>query len=122
MGAYLSEPNLNKISNDNGNDNISFGASSMQGWRVTQEVIIFYFILIFVLSSKSLILVLKLIINRTHIIQLVIMILIHRFLPFTMDMVVLKLQHIVQNIYQIYSNHLMNTKMETLRKRLKKHF
>ena len=23
MGAYLSEPNLNKISNDNGNDNIS---------------------------------------------------------------------------------------------------
>ena len=122
MGAYLSEPNLSKISNDNGNDNISFGASSMQGWRVTQEVIIFYFILIFVLSSKSLILVLKLIINRTHIIQLVIMIQILRFLPFTMDMVVLKLQHIVLNIYQIYSNHLMNTKMETLKKRLKKHF
>ena len=43
MGAYLSEPNLNKISNDNGNDNISYGASSMQGWRVTQEVI--YFVL-----------------------------------------------------------------------------
>ena len=41
MGAYLSEPNLSKISNDCDNDHISYGASSMQGWRVTQEVINF---------------------------------------------------------------------------------
>ena len=38
MGAYLSEPNLNKVSTDNDNDIISYGASSMQGWRITQEV------------------------------------------------------------------------------------
>jgi protein phosphatase 1G len=38
MGAYLSEPNLNKESLDDENDQIAFGASSMQGWRLEQEV------------------------------------------------------------------------------------
>jgi protein phosphatase 1G len=40
MGAYLSEPNLNKESIDDTDDKISFGASSMQGWRLDQEVFI----------------------------------------------------------------------------------
>jgi protein phosphatase 1G len=38
MGAYLSEPNLNKESLDEENEKLSFGASSMQGWRLDQEV------------------------------------------------------------------------------------
>ena len=38
MGAYLSEPNLEKVSEDDGHDGVSFGASSMQGWRLAQEV------------------------------------------------------------------------------------
>lgn len=37
MGAYLSEPNLNKESLDDGNDTLTYGASSMQGWRLEQE-------------------------------------------------------------------------------------
>jgi serine/threonine protein phosphatase PrpC len=38
MGAYLSQPNLYKESVDNNDDEkISFGASSMQGWRLSQE-------------------------------------------------------------------------------------
>jgi len=41
MGAYLSEPIVDKISCDEKSDKakLSFGASSMQGWRVSQEVI-----------------------------------------------------------------------------------
>jgi len=38
MGAYLSEPNLKKDSIDSENEKLSFGASSMQGWRIDQEV------------------------------------------------------------------------------------
>ena len=38
MGAYLSEPNINKESTDGDNERMSFGASSMQGWRTNQEV------------------------------------------------------------------------------------
>jgi hypothetical protein len=40
MGAYLSEPIVDKISCDEKSDKakLSFGASSMQGWRVSQEV------------------------------------------------------------------------------------
>ncbi|RNA30398.1 phosphatase 1G [Brachionus plicatilis] len=37
MGAYLSEPNTNKESMDGDNEHMSFGASSMQGWRTNQE-------------------------------------------------------------------------------------
>jgi protein phosphatase 1G len=37
MGAYLSEPNLTKDSIDDHSDHISYGASSMQGWRLDQE-------------------------------------------------------------------------------------
>jgi hypothetical protein len=38
MGAYLSEPILEKHSTDENGEFLSFGASSMQGWRVSQEV------------------------------------------------------------------------------------
>ncbi|XP_063701615.1 uncharacterized protein LOC134831738 [Culicoides brevitarsis] len=37
MGAYLSEPITEKISSEGENEEFSFGASSMQGWRVSQE-------------------------------------------------------------------------------------
>lgn len=40
MGVYLSTPNTEKISIDKSNKKFSYGASSMQGWRVSQEVII----------------------------------------------------------------------------------
>lgn len=38
MGAYLSEPNTKKESIDDDSDLLSYGASSMQGWRLEQEV------------------------------------------------------------------------------------
>lgn len=38
MGAYLSEPNLNKDSLDGESEKVGYGASSMQGWRLEQEV------------------------------------------------------------------------------------
>ena len=38
MGAYLSEPILDKHSSDEISACLSYGASSMQGWRVNQEV------------------------------------------------------------------------------------
>ena len=41
MGAYLSQPNLYKESVDGEDARISFGASSMQGWRLSQEVSFF---------------------------------------------------------------------------------
>lgn len=37
MGAYLSEPITEKVSTDQTGKNISYGASSMQGWRISQE-------------------------------------------------------------------------------------
>lgn len=40
MGAYLSEPITEKHSTDEGNEFLSCGASSMQGWRMSQEVIV----------------------------------------------------------------------------------
>ena len=45
MGAYLSNPITEKIVEDGLSRNLKFGASSMQGWRISQEV--FYFILFF---------------------------------------------------------------------------
>jgi len=38
MGAYLSEPITKKESSDEVGKNVAYGASSMQGWRVSQEV------------------------------------------------------------------------------------
>ncbi len=38
MGAYLSEPLTDKISEDCRDDKLIVGSSSMQGWRVSQEV------------------------------------------------------------------------------------
>lgn len=38
MGAYLSQPNLEKVSENGENDRIKYGASAMQGWRLAQEV------------------------------------------------------------------------------------
>jgi hypothetical protein len=42
MGAYLSEPIVEKISCDekSNEQKLSYGARSMQGWRVSQEVFI----------------------------------------------------------------------------------
>ncbi|XP_064110562.1 probable protein phosphatase CG10417 [Macrobrachium nipponense] len=37
MGAYLSVPVTDKISNDEEGKSVAYGASSMQGWRVSQE-------------------------------------------------------------------------------------
>lgn len=37
MGAYLSEPNVEKISDDGSCEELSYGASAMQGWRVGME-------------------------------------------------------------------------------------
>lgn len=38
MGSYLSEPITEKVSSDSSNDRLICGTSSMQGWRVSQEV------------------------------------------------------------------------------------
>lgn len=38
MGSYLSEPVTEKVSSDDSNDKLICGASSMQGWRASQEV------------------------------------------------------------------------------------
>lgn len=38
MGGYLSEPIKDKESSDFDGDRLICGASSMQGWRATQEV------------------------------------------------------------------------------------
>ncbi|EZA47064.1 hypothetical protein DMN91_001451 [Ooceraea biroi] len=37
MGAYLSEPITKKESSDEVGENVAYGASSMQGWRISQE-------------------------------------------------------------------------------------
>ncbi|KYN02659.1 PREDICTED: probable protein phosphatase CG10417 [Cyphomyrmex costatus] len=37
MGAYLSEPITKKESSDEVGKNVAYGASSMQGWRISQE-------------------------------------------------------------------------------------
>ncbi|XP_065366792.1 probable protein phosphatase CG10417 [Calliphora vicina] len=37
MGAYLSQPKTDKVSTDESNNYLSVGASSMQGWRNSQE-------------------------------------------------------------------------------------
>ena len=39
MGAYLSEPITTKESSVEENEGVRVAASSMQGWRVSQEVI-----------------------------------------------------------------------------------
>ena len=38
MGAYLSEPVVDKVSENEDSPHLAVGASSMQGWRVSQEV------------------------------------------------------------------------------------
>lgn len=38
MGAYLSEPKTTKDSSDSESSFVKCGSSSMQGWRVSQEV------------------------------------------------------------------------------------
>ena len=38
MGAYLSTPNTEKISHDESHDQLDFGVSGMQGWRMSMEV------------------------------------------------------------------------------------
>ena len=38
MGAYLTSPKTEKVSVSDSMGEISYGASCMQGWRVTMEV------------------------------------------------------------------------------------
>jgi hypothetical protein len=38
MGAYLSSPICDKDTIEGSNDRLAFAASSMQGWRMSQEV------------------------------------------------------------------------------------
>lgn len=38
-GAYLSRPVKEKVSEDGSNSRVSYGVSSMQGWRLKQEVL-----------------------------------------------------------------------------------
>ena len=38
MGAYLSSPICDKDTVEDSNDRLAFAASSMQGWRMSQEV------------------------------------------------------------------------------------
>ena len=38
MGAYRSQPLVEKVSNDGGGNGVKYGVSEMQGWRVTMEV------------------------------------------------------------------------------------
>lgn len=40
MGAYLSEPVTNTVTEEGDSQKLEYGASSMQGWRVSQEVCI----------------------------------------------------------------------------------
>jgi len=42
MGAYLSSPICDKDTIEGANDRLAFAASSMQGWRMSQEVKIFF--------------------------------------------------------------------------------
>lgn len=37
MGVYLSTPKTEKFSEDDENDRLRYGLSSMQGWRATME-------------------------------------------------------------------------------------
>jgi len=43
MGAYLSSPICEKDTIEGSNDRLAFAASSMQGWRMSQEVKFRYF-------------------------------------------------------------------------------
>lgn len=38
MGAYLSSPICDKDTHEGANTRLAFAASSMQGWRMSQEV------------------------------------------------------------------------------------
>lgn len=40
MGAYLSSPLTEKECEDAENDRLAYGAAAMQGWRVSQEVML----------------------------------------------------------------------------------
>jgi len=39
MGAYMTKPTTTKESEDGSGNGLKYGGSSMQGWRVSQEVI-----------------------------------------------------------------------------------
>jgi hypothetical protein len=43
MGAYLSSPVCEKDTHEGANNRLAFAASSMQGWRMSQEVRTFIF-------------------------------------------------------------------------------
>ena len=86
MGAYLSEPVVDKLSNDeiSGELKLSYGASCMQGWRISQEVkyYIYNYRFVFRLFHHQFIFF----IFRTHITVFCIMIRTLRFSQFMMVM------------------------------------
>lgn len=43
MGVYLSTPKTEKLSEDGENEKLSFGLSSMQGWRTSMEDAVRFF-------------------------------------------------------------------------------
>lgn len=56
MGAYLSQPKTDKLSSDELNNYLIVGASSMQGWRNSQEVtsaIKLIFVILYILITFS---------------------------------------------------------------------
>lgn len=44
MGTYLDNPITEKVSEDMEDDTFVCGVSSMQGWRIRQEVTLYYII------------------------------------------------------------------------------
>jgi hypothetical protein len=81
MGAYLSSPICEKDTIEGSNNRLAFAASSMQGWRMSQEVEYSY------LFSKIKIFSL---IFRIHIMLYLILMIKHHYLLFMMVMVELK--------------------------------
>lgn len=53
MGAYLSSPICDKDTHEGANHRLAFAASSMQGWRMSQEVKFFSLSLSFLLLLPS---------------------------------------------------------------------
>lgn len=62
MGAYLSQPKTDKLSSDELNNYLIVGASSMQGWRNSQEVtsaIKMIFVILYILITFSILFCLR---------------------------------------------------------------
>ncbi len=76
MGAYLSSPICDKDTIEGSNDRLAFAASSMQGWRMSQEVKNLLFLNSYLFHFF-----------RMHIMQYLILMIKHLYLLFMMVMV-----------------------------------